>query len=118
MGLVVELKAVSGPLVVVHRELSRGGDDQDAGTLLRGEMSLPENLNGRYHISECFSRARLGRTEDISSVQYVWNSSCLDLGRCLEPELLNGLERLLEQGKIRKLDLREVLYSRWLVIGS
>ncbi len=79
MRFVVVLQTVPGPLVIVHGELSRGGDNEHSGSLFGGEARSSQKLNSRHHVSKGLSTARLGSTQHVAPIQNVGNGACLDL---------------------------------------
>ena len=84
MCLSMVLKAVLGPLVIVHGELSGRGDDQHSRPLLRSEVRASQHFDSRNHVGQRFTAACLCRTEHVPTIENVRNGPSLDLCGLLE----------------------------------
>lgn len=104
----VVLETVTSPLIVVHGQLSRRGDDQYACALLWSEIGASKGLHSRDHVSERLSTAGLGSSEHVPAVQNVRDGTRLDLRGSLEAELFHSFLRLLEERQLTELYIREV----------
>ena len=111
MCFVVILEEISGPFIILHREFSCWCNNENSCTVLWGEMSLSEELNSWKHVCECLSRTCFGSSQYISTVENMWNSSCLNLRTSFEPKSINSLLSLLAKIKVLKSNLRKVLIS-------
>lgn len=108
VSFAVVLKAVTGPLVIVHGEFSSRSNHQNTGSLLRRKTGSSEEFNSGHHISECLTTAGLGSSKDITTVEDVGNRSRLDLGGLDKAKLFHSLQSLLRKGQVFELDVREV----------
>ena len=103
MRFTVVLKAITGPLVIMHGKFARWCDDQYSSALFWRKMSLAQELHSGYHIGKRLSTTGLRSSQDIAPVEHVRNRACLNLCSFCEAKLSHGFLGLLRKGQIAKL---------------
>ncbi len=102
------LEAVSGPLVIMHGQLTSRSDDQHTGSLLGCEVRFTQHFNCRDHVGQSFTAACLSCTKDVSTVEHVRDRTRLDLRRLREAQLRNSFLSLLGKRQVAELQIGEV----------